>query len=230
MINFLSGKNRGSKLKDLLRMEETLPKKAEIPEGWRSEASLAGEWGLSRADLAEYRTSRLREGIHYGKPVNTQIYFTPAGIDMALRHFKPPPREAVIAAKMAAKAEELDRWAHPPLPGTPLDANIARVLMPLGNPRMIRCETGRGEVFYVRVHSTRNFRKGMLLDLRSCRRIWRDEHERSGDGKQNGIPVYELMIPSPRFPGRWGWSALTNPHFGRHESYLRRMRESPRGA
>jgi hypothetical protein len=208
-------------------MEEDALKRAEIPEGWRSEASLAGEWGLSRMELADYRRSRLREGIHFGKPGGLQIYFTPDGIEQAIRHFKPPPRDAVIAAKMAARAEELAKWAHPPIPGTPLDENIGRVLTALGNPRMIRAETGEGQVFYVRVHSTKNFRKGMLLDLRSCRRFWRDGTA-GGDGKQNGIPVYELMIPCPRFPGRWGWSALTNPHFGRARDYASRVRESPR--
>jgi hypothetical protein len=211
-------------------MEEEALKKAEIPEGWRSEASLAGQWGLSRAELAEYRQSRLREGYHYGKVGGLVIYFTPDGIEQALRHFKPPSREAVIAAKMAARAQELAKWAHPPVPGTPLDANIARVLTALGNPRMIRAQTGEGRVFYVRVHSTKNFRKGMLLDLRSCRRVWNgnDGREEHGDGKQNGLPVYELMIPCPRFPGRWGWSALTNPHFGRARAYASRVRESPR--
>lgn len=204
------------------------PKKAEIPEGWRSEASLAGEWGLKRSELAEYRDSRLRSGYHYGKPQGLQIYFSPAGIDAALRHFKPPPREAVIAQKLAEHAAELARWAHPPIPGTPLDENICRALVPWGNPRMVRVQNGEGKVFYIRVRSNKNFRTGLLVDLRSCRRASRENY--NDDGKMSGIPTYELMIPLPRFPGRWGWSALTNPHFGRREQYVRRQRESPRAS
>jgi hypothetical protein len=206
---------------------EDEPRKPEIPEGWRSEASLVGEWGLKRSEFAEYRTSRLREGYHYGKPQGLQIYLSPVGIEAAMRHFKPPPREAVIAQKLAERAEELSKWAHPPIPGTPLDENICRCLASWGNPRMVRVQNGLGRVFYVRVRSNKNFRVGLLLDLRSCRRVWR-EHEPNGDGLYGGLPVYELMIPPPRFPGRWGWSALTNPHFGRREQYVRRQRESPR--
>jgi hypothetical protein len=94
---------------------------------------------------------------------------------------------------------------------------------------MVRVQNGSGQVFYIRVRSNKNFRAGLLVDLRSCHRIWRDKNEAGpGDGMQSGLPTYELMIPLPRFPGRWGWSALTNPHFGKREQYVRRQRESPR--
>lgn len=193
--------------------EQTEAKKApSIPAGWRSEHSLAGLWGLKHHELAEYRQSRLREGIHYGKPQGLAIYYSPEGIELAIRHFRPPSVEAVMAQKVASRAEELRQWAHPPVPGTPLSENICRVLPSMGNPRMVRVENSAGKVFKVKVRSNANFHTGMLLDLRSCRLIsWGSA----------GPELYELMIPLPRFSGRWGWSALTNPHLGRVKSYAR---------
>lgn len=204
-------------VEDISKTEEALEA------GWRSEAGLAGEWGIKRHEMAIYRQSHLREGLHYGRPGGLQIYFTPEGISVARAHFRPKSVEILRAEKMSERAAEMGEWAMPPLPGTPLDENVCRVLTSRQNPRLVRVVNGVGEIAYVEVTSNKKFRPGMLLDLRSCVRLrkeWgsgRVQHER-----------YRLMIALPRYNGRWGYSVLTNPNLGRLGQYIRRGRDYPR--
>jgi hypothetical protein len=183
-----------------------------IPEGWESERGLAGRWDVDVKGLAHYRQGNLREGIHYGRPNGLQIYYTVEGIRALREHFQPRGLEEIEVERLAEKQKEQSGYALPPVPGTALSEKICRVTRLCGNPRMVTLENGEGKGFYLYVRNNSKFRKGMLVDLRSCERRW--------DG--GPLPSYELRIPLPRYAGRWGYSALTNAWLGRSGEYIRR--------
>ena len=196
-----------------------------IPEGWMREAKIAGSWGLQVRELAEYRKVYLRPEYHWGKFGGLAVYWSPEGIELGRAHFNPPDPEELYRRKVMARQEEYARWAAPPKPGTPLSEHICRVVRHAQNPRMIRVADVNGKVAHIWVRSNIKFREGMLVDLRSCHIMGEepDGHTMRSTLSNPTRPVlYELMIPLPRYIGRWGYDSSTPGYIGRSGSYFKR--------
>jgi hypothetical protein len=195
----------------------------EAPAGWEREVKLVGRWGLGKGELAEYRKVYLRPEYHW-KRIGLTVWYSPEGIAVAKKHFEPPEPEELWRRKVAEKRAEVAKWAGPPEWGTPLSERVCRVCKGLRNPRMIRVENMDGKKALIRVRSSRNFREGMLVDLGSCRVM---DHEPDGhtmrvSSGMGGPVLYELMIPLPRYEGRWGYDERTVGYIGRSGSYFKR--------
>jgi hypothetical protein len=197
----------------------------EVPVGWESEHKAAGGWGIGIGELADYRKVYLRPEYHW-KRIGMRIYYSPEGMAVAGKHFGVVEPEELWRRKCAAKVAEYGKWAAPPSFGTHLSESICRVVKGHGNPRMIRAMDVNGKVSHIMVRSNLNFREGMLVDLGSCR-IMSEEPDghrmRVSRGMSAGRPMlYELMIPLPRYAGRWGYDGSTAGYIGRSGSYFKR--------
>jgi hypothetical protein len=197
----------------------------EVPLGWEKEKKVAGSWGMRHGELADYRKVYLRPEYHW-KRIGLEIWYSPEGIEVARKHFEPPDAEELYRRKVAAKRLEVAKWAAPPVFGTELSERVCRVMKPNANPRMIRVEDKHGKRAHVLVRSNLNFREGMLVDLGSCRVMSRepDGHtQRVTLGNPDRPVLYELMIPLPRYPGRWGYDERTSGYIGRSGAYFKRV-------
>jgi hypothetical protein len=200
----------------------------EVPVGWESERKLAGGWGIRFSELVDYRKVYLRPEYHWRR-IGLQIYYSPEGIGVAKKHFNAPDPVELYERKVAMKREEYARWAPPPVSGTPLSERVCRVVKPLANPRMIRVVDVAGKPAHIMVRSVVNFREGMLMDLGSCRVMYAepDGHNmRSTLGNPDRPVLYELMIPLPRYLGRWGYDGSTVGYIGRSGAYFKRSAPS----
>jgi hypothetical protein len=193
--------------------------------GWVHEHKVAGGWGIGVSELADYRKVYLRPDYHW-RMVGVRVYYSPEGMMVAKKHFGVPEAEEVYRRKVEAKRAEYARWAAPPRAGTALSEVICRVVKPLLNPRMIRVMDVNGKLAHILVRTSTNFREGMLMDLGSCRLVWEepDGHNmRSTRSMSDRRPLlYELMIPLPRYVGRWGYDESTVGYIGRSGSYFKR--------
>jgi hypothetical protein len=199
----------------------------EVPVGWESERKLAGGWGLRFTELVDYRKVYMRPEYHWRR-FGLGIYYSPEGIAVAKKHFNAPDPVELYERKVAAKREEYARWAPPPGIGAELSERVCRVLKPLANPRMLRVVDVAGKLAHVRVRSTVNFREGMLVDLGSCRVMYEepDGHSMRASSGMDRPVLYELMIPLPRYLGRWGYDVATVGYIGRSGAYFKRVAPS----
>jgi hypothetical protein len=201
----------------------------EVPAGWVHEHKVAGGWGMRVSELAEYRKVYLRPEYHWRR-YGLRIFYSREGIEVAKRHFNAPEPEELYRRKVEAKVAEVERWAGPPTAGTELSLTVCRVMKGCRNPRMIRVVNSEGRLAHIMVRSALNFREGMLVDLGSCKRCRYepDGHpNRATLGMERPI-VYELMIPLPRFVGRWGYDGKTEGYIGRSGAYFKRRQEVAR--
>jgi hypothetical protein len=202
----------------------------EVPEGWERENVIAGKFGVGVGELSEYRKAYLRAGYHWERYGGVTIWLSPEGVEMARGYFEPGSEEEVWAKKVREREKEVGEWAGPPGKGVVMGGSVCRVLRGCRNPRMIRVMEEGGGVNRIRVRSAINFREGMLVDLMSCRRVWGEEEEWesrgkgrvSGGMKERGREqLWELMIPLPRYAGRWGYEGGSG-YIGRAGSYFKR--------
>jgi hypothetical protein len=206
-----------------------MSEEVEVPGGWESERKLAGEWGLRYSELVDYRKVYLRPEYHWRR-LGLRIYYSPEGRGVAKKHFGAPDPVELYERKVAAKREEYARWAPPPKVGTELSERVCRVLKPLANPRMLRVVDVAGKLAYIRVRSVVNFREGMLVDLGSCRVMFDepDGHNMRVSSGMDRPMLYELMIPLPRYLGRWGYDGSTVGYIGRSGAYFKRNQNVPK--
>jgi hypothetical protein len=199
-----------------------------VPEGWERESAVAGKFGIKVSELSEYRKAYMRAGYHWERWGGMTIWLSGEGVELARGYFEPGEEGEVWRKKVKEREEEVGRWAGPPGKGIEVGGSVCRVLKGCRNPRMVRVMDEKGGVNRVKVRSAVNFREGMLVDLRSCRKVWDEVEGGEGRGRVSGgmkergaEQLWELMIPLPRYAGRWGYEGGEG-YIGRAGSYFKR--------